>query len=287
MGDVLLVVPAPPRLHVVTEVLGGLAPVAGRHLDEGDVDLGAVDDDHGVHRAEDHTLVDHADDGLERARVVADHRLTDETFRGKLVDKWEDEHDDLEATDMLEWLENLVQNGEATPEVLKLLLIDGGDDTIEWWQSAAMFYVLMYVDDVGGASVNDYLYDELGAPKLVATGGEQRHQTRAEFHYEVAVSVIREFGHADADGRLQRGAFGAVGARPDVGVGPSLEQREDGVRATRRRRHMEREAAEAVAHVDEAAARRRRDEAAERGDETTVGLLLSAGACQPRARMRE
>ena len=41
--------------------------------------------------------------------------------------------------------------------------ITGGDSTIEWWRSAVLCYVLMFVDDVGGASVNDYLYAAIGA----------------------------------------------------------------------------------------------------------------------------
>ena len=80
-------------------------------------------------------------------------------------------------------------------------------DGAEWWQTTTLFYLLMYVDDVGGVSFDDLLFNSDGTPYIVididpTSGiGVARHVTRARLHYDTALSVIRMFGHVDAAGK--------------------------------------------------------------------------------------
>ena len=73
---------------------------------------------------------------------------------------------------------------------------------------ACLFFLLMFVDDVGGACVDDLLYDHLGRPVRVLVEGVSTHQRRASLYYHAAIGVIRRYGHSDAEGK---------------GVPPSLE----------------------------------------------------------------
>ena len=63
---------------------------------------------------------------------------------------------------------------------------------------SSLFFLLMFVDDVGGASLDDPLYDHLGQPVMVIKEGVLRHQCRAELHYLAAIGVCQKFGHSDA-----------------------------------------------------------------------------------------
>ena len=74
-------------------------------------------------------------------------------------------------------------------------------DGDRWWQWAALFFVLMFVDDVGGTSVDDPLVRADGSAWRVLRDGQTVQMTRAWLHYEAAVGVIRMFGHTDADGK--------------------------------------------------------------------------------------
>jgi len=65
----------------------------------------------------------------------------------------------------------------------------------------SLFLILMFVDDVGGASIDDTLYDRSGRPLYVLVGGSQAHQTRAHLYYHAAIGVVRSFGHSDAVGK--------------------------------------------------------------------------------------
>ena len=75
------------------------------------------------------------------------------------------------------------------------------DESSSWWQYDALFYVLMFVDDVGGASIDDVLLREGGDPWSVLRDGERVRMTRAWLHYEAAVGIIKSFGHTDAEGK--------------------------------------------------------------------------------------
>jgi hypothetical protein len=75
------------------------------------------------------------------------------------------------------------------------------------WRCDTLSFVLMYVDDVGGVSIDDLLCRTDGAEWWVIRDGESVRMTRAWLHYEAAVGVIRSFGHADAEGK---------GATPDL-----------------------------------------------------------------------
>ena len=62
----------------------------------------------------------------------------------------------------------------------------------------SLFFLLMFVDDVGGASIDDPLYDRAGRPLYVWADGRRVHQTRANLYYHAAIGVVRSFGHSDA-----------------------------------------------------------------------------------------
>ena len=63
---------------------------------------------------------------------------------------------------------------------------------------SSLFFLLMFVDDVGGASLDDPLYDHIGRPVMVLEEGVLRHQCRAELHYLAAIGMCQKFGHSDA-----------------------------------------------------------------------------------------
>jgi len=72
---------------------------------------------------------------------------------------------------------------------------DGDGDLV------SLFFILMFVDDVGGVSIDDPLYDTLGRPVVIIENGQSRHQRRAELYYLAAIGVVRTFGHSDAAGK--------------------------------------------------------------------------------------
>ena len=77
-------------------------------------------------------------------------------------------------------------------------------DEARW---AVLFYVLIYVDDVAGGSINDKLYDLGGQPVMREVDGVLTHVARARAHYDICVSVLLRFGHgesAQAKASLQR-----------------------------------------------------------------------------------
>ena len=75
------------------------------------------------------------------------------------------------------------------------------DESTCWWQRDTLSFVLMFVDDVGAASIDDPLFFADGRPWMVERGGETVQMTRAWMHYETAIELIREFGHTDAEGK--------------------------------------------------------------------------------------
>ena len=79
--------------------------------------------------------------------------------------------------------------------------LDGASGAHDWWQRDVLSFVLMFVDDVGGASIDDPLQRADGSPWMVERDGAVVQMTRAWLHYEAAVGVIRSFGHMDADGK--------------------------------------------------------------------------------------
>lgn len=79
--------------------------------------------------------------------------------------------------------------------------LDGASGAHDWWQRDVLSFVLMFVDDVGGASIDDPLQRADGSPWMVERDGAAVQMTRAWLHYEAAVGVIRSFGHMDADGK--------------------------------------------------------------------------------------
>jgi hypothetical protein len=71
----------------------------------------------------------------------------------------------------------------------------------QWWQADVLSFVLMFVDDVGGTSVDDDLSRADGTAVFVIVEGARVRRTRAAMHYEAAIGVIVSFGHKDADGK--------------------------------------------------------------------------------------
>jgi hypothetical protein len=71
----------------------------------------------------------------------------------------------------------------------------------QWWQWQSLSFVLMYVDDVGGVSVDDQLHRADGSPWMEQRDGLTVGKTRAWLHYHAAIGVIRAFGHDDAVGK--------------------------------------------------------------------------------------
>ena len=94
-------------------------------------------------------------------------------------------------------------------------------DQGEEWLWDVLYFVLMFVDDVGGVSVDDDLRDGKGAPWMVERDGVTVRHTRAWLHYEAAIGVIRMFGHVDADGKGVTPFLDMVylGVTIDVGTG--------------------------------------------------------------------
>ena len=94
-------------------------------------------------------------------------------------------------------------------------------DQGEEWVWDVLYFVLMFVDDVGGVSVDDDLRDGKGAPWMVERDGISVRHTRAWLHYEAAIGVIRMFGHVDADGKGVTPFLDMVylGVTIDVGTG--------------------------------------------------------------------
>ena len=66
---------------------------------------------------------------------------------------------------------------------------------------SCLFFLLMFVDDVGGACVDDLLYDRQGRPIWVFVEGLAMHQRRATLYYHAAIGVVRHYGHSDAVGK--------------------------------------------------------------------------------------
>ena len=84
---------------------------------------------------------------------------------------------------------------------------------------AVLFYVMLFVDDAAGASINDKLYDAQGRPITVLDElGRVVHQTRAQMHYAAAIGVLFAFGHDESAGKGVPPAFVRVflGVTEDV-----------------------------------------------------------------------
>ena len=71
------------------------------------------------------------------------------------------------------------------------------DDDPEWLWSSLSF-VLMYVDDVGGVTIDDELFDSSGREVWVLRESRSVRQTRASLHFEAAIGVMSHFGHKDS-----------------------------------------------------------------------------------------
>ena len=85
---------------------------------------------------------------------------------------------------------------------------------------SALHFIMMYVDDVGGSTVDDLLYNAEGAPyymrndaeldRLVPCSGDDAgavHARRPDAHYHLAVTTIEAFGHGSAKGKGVRPAL--------------------------------------------------------------------------------
>ena len=68
-------------------------------------------------------------------------------------------------------------------------------------QFALLFYVMIFVDDIAGGSIDDPLYDSKGRPVRVLVDGVVVHQSRATLHYDACIGIIRYFGHDDSAGK--------------------------------------------------------------------------------------
>jgi hypothetical protein len=86
---------------------------------------------------------------------------------------------------VLAWLEARAQLGSSDAALLD-----------------ALFFVCIFVDDVGAASLDDELYRNDGTAWFVERDGVQVRMTRAWLHYEAAVGVIKHFGHSAAADKL-------------------------------------------------------------------------------------
>ena len=66
-----------------------------------------------------------------------------------------------------------------------------------------LVFTVMYVDDIGAASINDLSFDHRGALGMLASGqeGAPGQQRRASLHFAAEVSVVKHFGHADSEGK--------------------------------------------------------------------------------------
>ena len=84
------------------------------------------------------------------------------------------------------------------PTVVQWLYDRGSVTMVDVEPMHALFFTLMFVDDVGGASIDDQLYDSKGSPNTIWLHGAIHHQSRAELHYSAAIGVVRTFGHTDA-----------------------------------------------------------------------------------------
>lgn len=66
---------------------------------------------------------------------------------------------------------------------------------------ALLFYVMIFVDDVAGGSIDDPLYDHAGRPVRVLVDGVVVHQSRATLHYNACIEILHRFGHTDSAGK--------------------------------------------------------------------------------------
>jgi hypothetical protein len=64
-----------------------------------------------------------------------------------------------------------------------------------------LFFICIFVDDVGASSISDELYDEQGREVWVVQEGRSVRQRRAWLHYEAAIGVLKYFGHSDSTGK--------------------------------------------------------------------------------------
>ena len=73
-----------------------------------------------------------------------------------------------------------------------------GDDSADELLLASLFFVCIYVDDVGAASIDDALFLSDGSEWFTERGGVRVRMTRAWLHAEAALGVIAHFGHSAA-----------------------------------------------------------------------------------------
>ena len=66
---------------------------------------------------------------------------------------------------------------------------------------AVLFYVMLFVDDAAGASIDDLLYDQQGEPVYILVEGKRVHQTRAHMHYDASLGMLVHFGHDESEGK--------------------------------------------------------------------------------------
>ena len=83
---------------------------------------------------------------------------------------------------------------------------DGEDPSL----LSALFFVCMYVDDVGGASLDDDLFLASGEEWWTLRDGARVRMTRSWLHYEAALGVIRHFGHSAAADKVVPPCFDMV-----------------------------------------------------------------------------
>jgi len=73
----------------------------------------------------------------------------------------------------------------------------------EAYRWAVLVFTVMYVDDIGAASINDFLFDHRGERVMPAPGhdGTAGQQRRSSLHFAALVGVVKHFGHADSEGK--------------------------------------------------------------------------------------
>jgi hypothetical protein len=66
---------------------------------------------------------------------------------------------------------------------------------------AALFYVMLFVDDAAGGTIDDPLYDHRGQPILAEKDGKLAHVGRADMYLDACLKILEYFGHGESVGK--------------------------------------------------------------------------------------
>lgn len=86
---------------------------------------------------------------------------------------------------------------------------------------AALFYVMLFVDDAAGGTIDDPLYDHRGQPILAEKDGKLAHVGRADMYLDACLKILEYFGHGESVGKTVRPSL----ERDFLGVTESLATR--------------------------------------------------------------